>query len=142
MPQYDFFQSIKEFNQMYGIPTPEEPMLDLELHDRLIQFKTMLLGEVAEVDDVIRKMETATYTAADVLTEVSDWLGDIIVYCASEAARHGLPIRNILQIIMDSNASKLQLDGTAKFVDGKLQKGPGYWKPEPQIKDLLVRSVK
>jgi hypothetical protein len=39
---------------------------------------------------------------------------------------------------MDSNASKLQADGTPLFVEGKLQKGPGYWKPEPKIKDLIL----
>lgn len=136
------FETIKSFNQMYGIPTPEEPTLDYGLRDRLVEFKEILLKEIDEVDDIIHDMEVAQYTAAGILTDVADWLGDIIVYTASEALRHGLPIDDVLGIIMESNKSKLQNDGTALFVRGKLQKGPNYWKPEPQIRDLLIRSVK
>jgi hypothetical protein len=38
---------------------------------------------------------------------------------------------------MQSNFSKLGADGKAIISEGKVQKGPGYWKPEPQIKELL-----
>jgi hypothetical protein len=39
---------------------------------------------------------------------------------------------------MDSNFSKKQADGSVlKDEHGKVQKGPAYWKPEPQIKELL-----
>lgn len=136
------FSLIRQFNQMYGIPTPDEPTLSLELRERLTQFKAILLKEIDEVDDIIHKLETCEHTAADILTDVSDWLGDIIVYAGSEALRHGLPIDAVLEIIMASNFSKMQNDGTALFIDGKLQKGPNYWKPEPQIRNLLIKAVK
>lgn len=136
------FERIQAFNKLYGIPTPTEPTLSLELRDRLLQFKAIMLKEVDEVDLIVSKMETCAFTAADILTDVADWLGDIIVYAASESARHGLPTDGVIDIIMDSNDSKMQADGTALFIDGKLQKGPNYWKPEPRIRDLLIRSVK
>ena len=143
--QSKFSQELKVFNVMYGIPTPSKPTVTPDLSARLHQFKAMLLQEVEEVDLIQGSItdyfpgETAT---ALILTEVSDWLGDIIVYCAGEMLRHGLPLDEVLSIIMASNASKLQRDGTALFADGKLQKGPDYWKPEPRILDALVERMK
>jgi len=65
-------------------------------------------------------------------------LGDIQVYCASEMAKFGLPLDQILGIIMQSNLSKLGADGQPIYDErGKVQKGPGYWKPEPAILTLL-----
>jgi hypothetical protein len=44
----------------------------------------------------------------------------------------------VLQIIMDSNASKLGADGKPIYdANGKFLKGPNYWKPEPKIRELL-----
>lgn len=73
----------------------------------------------------------------EIFTELADLLGDIQVFCASEMKRFDIPLDATLRIIMDSNSSKLQADGTALFVDGKLQKGPNYWKPEPMIEEML-----
>jgi hypothetical protein len=39
---------------------------------------------------------------------------------------------------MDSNTSKLGADGKPIYDErGKVMKGPGYWKPEPAIKELI-----
>lgn len=132
-----FVERIDAFNRMYGIPRPEKPQF--EGSERLAQFQRMLEAEVHEGYEVVPPWQT---TQLDVLVSLVDWLGDVIVYCASEARRHGLPLDKVLDIIMDSNASKLQADGTAKFVDGKLQKGPNYWKPEPKIRELLEGLMK
>jgi len=44
----------------------------------------------------------------------------------------------VLDVIMDSNESKLGADGKPIYdANGKFLKGPGYWKPEPKIKALL-----
>jgi predicted HAD superfamily Cof-like phosphohydrolase len=65
-------------------------------------------------------------------------LGDVIVYCRSEALKYGIPLEAVLQIIMDSNASKLGADGKPIYdANGKFLKGPNYWKPEPEIRKLL-----
>jgi predicted HAD superfamily Cof-like phosphohydrolase len=60
------------------------------------------------------------------------------VYCASEAKRWGLPLDEILNVIMQSNFSKLDANGEPIYDErGKVMKGPNYWKPEPKISQLL-----
>lgn len=127
----DFFNRIEQFNAMYQM---ESTPVGGEIK-RLGEFHRMLNQEVDEVNDIYDVLEGRTSGDAKVM--MADWLGDMIVYCASEALRWQIPLEEVLTIIMDSNASKLQADGTAKFVAGKLQKGPGYWKPEPKIAQLL-----
>jgi predicted HAD superfamily Cof-like phosphohydrolase len=75
-----------------------------------------------------------------VAVAIADVLGDIIVYCRSEALKYGLPLEDVLNVIMDSNESKLGADGKPIYDEnGKFLKGPGYWKPEPKIRELLGR---
>lgn len=134
MPHENFFQRIEAFNRMYKMTDiPQDDPVKM-LH-RLEQFGRMLGEEAEEGDEILQALLTGDAATARIM--LADWLGDMIVYCASEGRRWGLPMEAVLDIIMDSNASKLQPDGTALFVDGKLQKGPGYWKPEPKIKALL-----
>lgn len=78
-------------------------------------------------------------TEIDVKVAIADLLGDVIVYCRSEALKYGLPLEKVLDIIMDSNESKLGADGKPIYDEnGKFLKGPNYWKPEPKIKSLLL----
>ena len=50
----------------------------------------------------------------------------------------GIGLTPILQIIMESNKSKLGADGQPIYDgNGKFLKGPNYWKPEPKIRALL-----
>lgn len=71
-------------------------------------------------------------------TAVADVLGDIIVYCRSEALKYGIPLEGVLDVIMDSNESKLDENGNPIYnAEGKFLKGPGYWKPEPKIAEML-----
>jgi predicted HAD superfamily Cof-like phosphohydrolase len=134
------FSRIADFNKMYAIPSNKRVPLDREaMGRRLEQFVKILADEISEVEEIAEFLPLpGKETDAVILTMLADWLGDIIVYCSSEALRHGIPLEDVLNIIMDSNASKLQADGTPLFVEGKLQKGPGYWKPEPKIKDLIL----
>lgn len=78
----------------------------------------------------------------DLLTALADLLGDIQVYCASEMAKFGLPLDGVQSIIMQSNFSKMGADGKPIYDEqGKLQKGPDYWKPEPKIRALLANLL-
>lgn len=127
-----FLEKIKKFNEMYRIESNDTPT-DLG-RKRLIHFRDILLEEVKEADDIIADAATSEQA----LVEISDWLGDIIVYCASEARRWGLPLPKILDIIMESNFSKLDENGQPIMDErGKVLKGSNYWKPEPKIKKLL-----
>jgi predicted HAD superfamily Cof-like phosphohydrolase len=81
---------------------------------------------------------------AEVLVAMADLLGDVMVYCRSEALKYGLPLEEVLDVIMDSNESKLGADGKPIYdANGKFLKGPNYWKPEPRITALLqARGVR
>lgn len=143
-----FTKDILKFNKMYGLPVNESPCIPfktstanggtarLQLLERLKQFKKILHDEVSEVDEIIAKV-AAGDEPLEVLTDLADWLGDIQVFCASEMLKFGLDNEVVLSIIMSSNFSKLQTDGTALMVDGKLQKGPNYWKPEPKLRRII-----
>lgn len=105
---------------------------------RLTNFEKIIKDEVNEIDEVIATAEFQDYDQLAVRTELADLLGDIIVYCASEALRWDIPLADVLQIIMNSNKSKLGADGLPiKDETGKFLKGPNYWKPEPKITYLL-----
>jgi predicted HAD superfamily Cof-like phosphohydrolase len=96
-----------------------------------------LLDEVHEIDEIVKLAQNGS-SPIEVAVALADVLGDITVYCRSEALKYGLPLEAVLDIIMDSNESKLGADGNPIYDEnGKFLKGPNYWKPEPRIKTLL-----
>lgn len=157
-----FESQILYFNGMYKLPVAAYPSTHSEiayqinskpalsssndltvLTSRLKDFKVIILDEASEVDDIMQNLSVGKYvTDTDFLTDMADWLGDMIVYCASEMARLGIPIQETLSIIMQSNFSKLGEDGQPIIRDGKVQKGPYYWKPEPKIFEMLEQRQK
>lgn len=134
----DFFGQVKQFNKVFGLPLPPRPTFEGE--ERLLQFGNMLSEEVREMDDIPMIADNRN-NELDVLVSLADWLGDVIVYCTSEAMRHGIPIEDVLRIIMGSNMSKLDEMGLPIVRDGKVQKGPNYYKPEPHIRALLEERM-
>ena len=132
-----FEQRIAAMNAMYKLPASDRPALPANIADRLIKFKTILLEEVHEIDEIVKLAQNGN-SVADVAVAIADVLGDITVYCRSEALKYGLPLEAVLDIIMDSNESKLDADGNPIYdANGKFLKGPKYWRPEPKIKALL-----
>jgi predicted HAD superfamily Cof-like phosphohydrolase len=149
-----FQNDIEKFNGIYKLPVATRPTLDAVVNpiQRLHSFRHILSEELDEIDEVISKVEftlgieedpTARHNAEiDALTSLADLLGDIQVYCASEMAKFGLPLDEVLAIIMQSNFSKLGSDGLPIYDErGKVQKGPGYWKPEPKIEEVLRNKI-
>jgi predicted HAD superfamily Cof-like phosphohydrolase len=136
----EFAQDIKKFNGIYKLPVNVSPSLEVGVTaaDRMAAFKDILMEEVHEIDEIIAA-QNAGEDPLKVLTMLADLLGDIQVYCASEMAKFGLPLDQVLSIIMQSNFSKLGADGLPIYDErGKVMKGPGYWKPEPKIQELLA----
>jgi NTP pyrophosphatase (non-canonical NTP hydrolase) len=132
-----FASRIAFMNGMYRLPAQTKPTITPDTADRLRKFKATLLDEVQEIDEIIAMAERTT-DPLDVAVAIADVLGDIIVYCRSEALKYGLPLEEVLEVIMDSNESKLGSDGKPIYdTNGKFLKGPNYWKPEPQIRKLL-----
>jgi predicted HAD superfamily Cof-like phosphohydrolase len=134
-----FAQRIAAMNAMYKLPANERPTLPENVVDRLVKFKATLLDEVHEIDEIVELAKNGGATI-DIAVAVADLLGDIMVYCRSEALKYGLPLEEVLDVIMDSNESKLGADGKPIYdANGKFLKGPNYWKPEPKIKALLEK---
>jgi predicted HAD superfamily Cof-like phosphohydrolase len=138
-----FARRIAEMNAMYRLPAHEHPALPGNVADRLAKFKATLLDEVHEIDAIVALASNGG-APADIAVAIADLLGDIVVYCRSEALKYGLPLEEVLDIIMDSNESKLGADGNPIYdANGKFLKGPNYWRPEPKIKALLeARGVR
>ena len=135
-------ERIKAMNTQYELPFYDKPtfaILPGDFISRMENFQDILAEELKEGDPVVILQDDPIGT----LTELADWLGDIVVYCYSEAMRYGIPLDEVLSIIMDSNESKLSADGKPiKDERGKFLKGPYYWKPEPVIYALLkLRSA-
>lgn len=136
-----FAKRIAAMNTMYKLPAQQSPVLPADPADRLRKFKATLLDEVNEIDEIVSAVEGRA-DPLDVLVAVADLLGDVIVYCRSEALKYGIPLEEVLTIIMDSNESKLDADGKPIYdLNGKFLKGPNYWKPEPKIKELLQAAI-
>ena len=132
-----FATRIAAMNAMYKLPANDKPTLPADTADRLKKFKATLMDEVHEIDEIVALANNGS-SAADVAVAIADVLGDIIVYCRSEALKYGIPLEEVLDIIMDSNESKLDADGKPIYdANGKFLKGPNYWKPEPKIKSML-----
>lgn len=124
-----FAEDIEKFNKMYKLPNNEDPRI------RIGKFMSILSEELLEGADVMVK---AHQNDPSWKVDMADWLGDIMVFCASEMRRYGIPIHETLNIIMDSNFSKLDENGNPIYDErGKVMKGPGYKKPEPTISKML-----
>ena len=132
-----FHERIATMNAMYKLPASDQPTVPDNVADRLVKFKATLMDEVHEIDDIVEMVGKGA-DKMDVAVAIADLLGDVIVYCRSEALKYGLPLEAVLDVIMDSNESKLGADGKPIYdANGKFLKGPNYWKPEPKIKALL-----
>lgn len=137
----EFSKDIEKFNGIYKLPVNKQPTTEIgvPMAVRLLAFKDILMEEVDEIDDIIKAVDRGDNPLV-VLTMLADLLGDIQVYCASEMAKFGLPLDEVLAIIMQSNFSKLGADGKPIYDErGKVMKGPDYWKPEPKIQELLEK---
>ena len=138
----DTLERCKAFNALYKLPIAASPSFEKipDVSRRLTDFKKTLSDEVDEIDDIIFSGDPEK--EINVLVEIADLLGDICVYCISESVKYGIPLDKVLDIIMDSNMSKLNSDGTASYDEaGKVLKGPNYWRPEPKIKELLQAAI-
>ena len=137
-----FTNDIVRMNNTYELPTIPATSWLAQI-ERIEKFHSILLEECNEIIDIREKLneagdDNATVVLAEAKVMLADLLGDLIVYCASEAERWNIPLADVLKIIMSSNFSKLDENGRPiKDNRGKFLKGPNYWKPEPAIKALL-----
>lgn len=143
LPAYmtGFLLDINRMNEMYKMPEVRNNVVAFA--ERLRDFQSILEEECKEITQLfpttVQEEVDMLQVRDDIKIGLADLLGDIIVYCASEAKRWGIPIDRVLNIIMQSNFSKLDENGQPIYDERmKLLKGPGYWKPEPKIAELLA----
>lgn len=138
----EFKDRVRKMNEMYDLPVNDAPQFYGNPTYKIDDFQNILYDEVKEADDIIANMHDLRIEGIDNLVSIADWLADITIYCRSEAMKYGIPLEEVINIVMDSNESKLGEDGDIlKDQRGKVLKGVNYWKPEPKIKELLLARI-
>lgn len=115
--------SVKEFHTAFQIGYSETPRASLGNAKNHLRFN--LMKEENE-----EYLEAATNND---LTEVADALGDMLYILCGTIIEHGLQnvIEDVFDEIQRSNMSKLGDDGKPIYrEDGKVMKGPNYFKPD------------
>ena len=163
--EYDnpFVERIQQMNRTFHLECNDKPT-DLGFRRLLGAYKN-LVNEATEIlectDDETLKDDVLSGDTIDIFLEdkndidclvegyqdpspqvnlvaLADVLGDLVVYAFSEAARWGIPLTDVLHIIMDSQDSKLVDGKPVMSPDGsKFIKGPNYQPPEERIRALL-----
>jgi hypothetical protein len=132
----------------FGIGVPEVsgkpsgarlPTLDIGmpvLH-QLMGFKMAVANKLSVLDALIESIHAGA-AAQGITDELGEFLLSVRQECAAQMKLFGIPNDDVLEIIMQSNFSKLDANGQPIYDErGKVMKGPHYWKPEPKIKALL-----
>lgn len=133
-PKFTEFElRIKQMNETFKLPSNNKPTDQGVM--RLAQFRKVLQDEIDELHEVF---PLSSCTLEPNFVALADCLGDIVVYCFSEARRWGIPLIDVLHLIMDSQESKLVNGKPLMAEDGsKFIKGPNYTPPEENIRQLL-----
>lgn len=114
--------AVKMFHSAFGLGISETPKASLGENVNLLRYNLM-------------KEENEEYLDAaqnNDLTEVADALGDMLYILCGTIIEHGLQykIEEVFAEIQRSNMSKLGQDGKPIYrEDGKVMKGPNYFKP-------------
>ena len=114
--------AVKLFHTTYGLGVSENMKADLGTQKNNLRFELM-------------KEENEEYLEAvqnNDLVEIADALGDMLYILCGTILEHGLQnkIEAVFDEIQQSNMSKLGEDGKPIYrEDGKVMKGPNYFKP-------------
>ncbi|NBL64208.1 hypothetical protein GV828_03215 [Flavobacterium sp. NST-5] len=115
--------AVKEFHDTFGLGSSEFPMGSLGERKNLLRYNLM-------------KEENEEYLEAvqnNDIVEIADALGDMLYILCGTIIEHGLQhkIEAVFDEIQRSNMSKLGEDGKPIYrEDGKVIKGPNYFKPD------------
>ena len=122
--------AVKEFNEAFKIKYSKNQKADLD--ESTIELRYRLMQE--ENDEYLEAARKKD------LVEIADALGDKLYILCGTILAHGLQdkIVEVFDEIQRSNMSKLSADGTPVIRDdGKILKGPNYFKPN--IKSILEK---
>ena len=114
--------AVEEFHNAFGIESASSPTFDVSEQKIILRYNLM-------------KEENEEYLEAAQnkdLVEVADALGDMLYILCGTILSHGMQhkITEVFEEIQRSNMSKLGSDGKPIYrEDGKILKGPHYFKP-------------
>ena len=117
--------AVSEFHKAFGLGMNESPAANLGIKKNLLRYELM-------------REENEEYLEAannNDLVEVADALGDMLYILCGTIIEHGMQhkIEAVFNEIQRSNMSKLGEDGKPIYrEDGKVLKGPNYFKPNIQ----------
>ena len=126
---------VEKFHDTFGIPNEHGPTVNVS--KEIVALRHRLMAE-----------ENEEYFEAAVngdLVEVADALGDMMYILCGTILSHGMQhiIEEVFEEIQASNMSKLGADGKPIYrTDGKVLKGPGYFKPNIKAVLELDEQVK
>lgn len=114
--------AVTKFHTAFKLNMNQEPIADIGQDRNILRFNLM-------------KEENEEYLEAvknNDLIEVADALGDMLYILCGTILTHGMQhkITEVFEEIQRSNMSKLGQDGSPIYrEDGKVMKGPNYFKP-------------
>ena len=122
--------AVKKFHEAFKIGYKVHPVAKLDPSKLKLRY------------DLMQEENEEYYQAAknNDLVEVADALGDMLYILCGTIIEHGMQdiIEDVFEEIQRSNMSKLGADGKPIYrEDGKVLKGPDYFKPN--IKDILLK---
>ena len=121
-------KAVQEFHEAFGLGIHHKPIAKLSASKLKLRFDLM-----AEENE--EYLEAANNND---MVEVADALGDMLYILCGTIIEHGMQhkIEAVFEEIQQSNMSKLGADGQPIYrQDGKVLKGPNYFKPN--IKQIL-----
>jgi len=120
---------VEEFHRVYEVPIADTPSMTTP--ERSVLRSGFLFEEAEEAVQAVSEND---------LVALADALADEVYFCYGWALEAGIPLDLVLAgCVQTSNMSKLGDDGRPiKRGDGKVMKGPNFFRPEPRIHDLLV----
>lgn len=114
--------AVADFHRAFKLNAQQKPTVDIPTDRKKLRFELM-------------KEENEEYLEAaenNDLVEVADALGDMLYILCGTIIEHGMQdiIEDVFDEIQQSNMSKLGADGQPIYrEDGKVLKGPQYFKP-------------
>ena len=116
-------KAVEDFHNAFGLGVNETPIANLSPQKLKLRYDLM-----AEEND-----EYFEAAQDNDLVEVADALGDMLYILCGTILEHGMQykIEEVFNEIQLSNMSKLGADGKPIYrEDGKVMKGPNYFKPD------------
>lgn len=114
-------KQVKKFRDVFNLGVNTTPTLLTDKEHNL--HYNLLLEELNEYKEAVKNND---------IVEVADALGDILYLAFGAVLEHGMQykIEEVFNEIHESNMSKLDENGEPILrEDGKIQKGPNYFKP-------------